>query len=493
MSTLLLLTLSTAWAAGDTTATLPATSSPPVTTSGELRLLGSMYPDQVVDTDGTSVGQGFVLDSRLRAGIDWTPGNWKIGAEVDLLEGQLAGDVWDIPGVVDARDRHELGATKDGLFELRKASLEGQLGGVAVQAGLVTSHWGLGMVANDGAHDPVFGRTDFGDRVLRLRAATRPFDGGATPLTFVLAGDRVVEDDTAEWSPIDGGQAAWQGIFSTIWTGDQTVGIYGVYRHQTEEDGERVTEVGVVDLYGDAPISLGTWTLRLAAEAAAITGSTNRAQTYNARDQMIVQSGGVTGIVELTPEDPVFSAMVRGGWASGDSDPDDDTTHDFTFDRDFDVGMVLFDELMGAVEANTHAQLLDPSNSGSPPEGVDAIVTEGAFRRAAFVQPVLGVQPIDWLGLKAGATISWGTAPPSQAFYTYRNGGVPVNHLNVATEGYALGTELNWALTVGDVGLAALGDELAPALVVQGGHLLASQNLGGDTVTMLTATGRVRW
>lgn len=494
MSALLLLATA-AWAqdAGPASVPAPPDRPPAFTTDGELRLLGSMYPDVVVDDEGTSTGGGFVLDSRLRGGLTWQRDAWKVGAELDLVEGQLAGDPWDLSGGVDARGRHELDALDDGLVELRRAYVEGRVGLVGIQAGLVTSHWGLGMVANDGAHDPWFGRADFGDRVLRLRLATRPLDGGQTPLTFVLAGDRVVEDDTAEWNPLEGGQAAWQGIGSVLWQGDQTVGLYGVYRNQTETDGERTTEVGVLDLYGDAPIALGAWTLRLAIEAAAIAGSTDRTQTYNAREGLSVSSGGVTGLATLSPEGDKLLCVLRGGWASGDGDPDDDGSHDFAFDRDFDAGMVLYDEVQGAIEAQTHAQLLDPGNSGGPPEGVDALVTEGAFRRAAFVQPLVGGKPLSWLDLRAGVAVSWATAPPSQAFLTYRNGGVPVNHLGQPTSGYALGTELDWAVKVGDVDMEVGRDALRPALLVQGGHLLAADNLGGGTVTLVTATGRLRW
>ena len=48
--------------------------------------------------------------------------------------------------------------------------------------------------------------------------ARRQMSGFGGMLTFVLAADRVIEDDTAKWSPLDGGQVARQGIVSVIWT-----------------------------------------------------------------------------------------------------------------------------------------------------------------------------------------------------------------------------------------------------------------------------------
>ena len=466
---------------------------PALTTDGELRLIGSSYPDTPLDPDGGTTGQGYSLDSRLRGSLDYKRERWKLGAEVDLFDGQLSGDVWDIEGEEDARHRWEHSATGQDLFAVRRAALEGRLGVVGVQLGLVTSHWGLGMVANDGAHDPVFGRNDFGDRVARVRVAARPLKGGKTPLTFILAGDRVIEDDTAEWSPFRGGQAAWQGIASVLWTGDQTLGIYGVYRNQREADGERLTEAGVLDLYADAPVAVGDLTLRLAAEAAGITGHTSRSQSYNARDGLKLLSAGATGLASLSPEDERWNALLRVGWGSGDGDPDDGASHDFSFDRDFDVGMVLFREVQGAIDANTYAQLNDPALSGGPPEGAELLVGEGAVKRAAFVQAAVGAKALDWLALKAGCAISWSTAPNSQAFYTFRNGGIPVNQLNEPLKGYALGTEFDWAVTVGDLPAKLGSDALRPAIVLQGGHLLASKNLGGGASTLIMATGRLRW
>ena len=52
------------------------------------------------------------------------------------------------------------------------------------------------------------------------------------------------------------------------------------------------------------------------------------------------------------------------GYASGDADPADDQLNDFTFDRNHGVGMVLFDEVQGAIEAATHQNLINPEHVG---------------------------------------------------------------------------------------------------------------------------------
>ena len=466
---------------------------------GELRLLASLPPrDLQLDTEGTMLGQDFVLDSRLRTGLAYGSGGFRAVLEGDLFEGQLAGDEWDVPGEEDARDRHRMGVGTGEDFDLRKAFVKARFGFFGVQAGVSTSHWGLGMLANDGNRDPVFGRNDFGDRVIRLQVASRPFGKGEVPLTISLAGDRVIEDEFSHWTPFneeDKGGKAWQGIGAVLWQPEDgaTLGVYGVHRRQTESDDERQTIITALDAYADWTTELDGWSLRLAGEGATLLGSTSRALTYNYRDELRVRCGGLTGLVELNPHDLPLRGLFRGGWASGDGNPDNDVVNDFAYDRDFDAGMVAHDELGGAVDAAAYDQIGRPDNSGGAPEGADAIVREGAFIHAVFLQPVLIVDAMDWLELRAGTTLHWATAPIAQPFATTRNGGVPANFLGTPTEGYAMGPELNWAVEVGDVVVGPKKMGLKPAFLLQGGHLLASENLGGETVSLVTATGRLRW
>ncbi len=464
------------------------------TTSGEARLIASLPPATLtVDDEGHTLGQSMVLDSRLRTGFGFTWKGFEARTEWDLFDGQIAGDAWDIRGSEDARHRESLDLlARPDAFTARRLSLGGRVGPVALEGGLVTSRWGLGMLANDGAVDPEFGRSDFGDRVIRLRAATRPIAGES--VTLVVAGDRVVEDELAEWSPLEGGEEAWQALASLIFGERESgrAGLYYVYRNQTELDGVRTTEAHIYDAYGELPVATARADIRFAAEGAGIFGTTSRGQSYSSREGLVVKSAGFTGIAEAKLKALPLRAALRAGWASGDADPDDGQSNDFAFDRDFDAGSVLFDELIGAVDAAAYAQLEDSAHSGGAPDGAEAIVAEGAFRHAAFLQPVVEVTPKPWLSVKAGVMFAWNTKPVQQVFTTARNGGVPTNHLGEATEGYDLGTEIDWAIKLGDLPLKQTW-HLQPALLLQGGHLLAAPNLGGETVTVLSAAVRTRW
>lgn len=450
---------------------------------GEIRYIGGGVTDFAVDNEGTTLGQGFVVDQRFRIGLDGTIGSITLGTEWDLFTGQIAGDTWDIPGDIDERDRGQSTVlTWDG-FVPRKAAVVWEADVFKLQAGLMTSDWGLGLLSNNGARKPLFGRNEFGDRVIRLIASTqvknRP-GGEGLPLFLAGAFDLVVEDEIAKLAD---GQQATQGTVSVLYAdpAGRKVGLYGVYRNQWERDQDRTTSAWIVDVYGDVPVPIGDsgWRLRFAAEVAAIFGKTDRVLTYNNTDGIAVSSIGMAGIVEANSPNDLASIMVRTGYASADGNPDDGGTHDFAFDRDFDVGMILFDDVMGGVEAATHNLLTDPQYAGQPPDGVDALVTEGAFRRAAFLQPVVVVKPIDLLEIRAGFVSSWSTGPVSQPFYSYRNGGVPMNHHGEVAEGRYLGTEVDWAIGIGQpvkVGKAAF----APLGEIQGGHLVLGDVLSGD-------------
>ncbi len=172
------------------------------------RAILTLPTDFALDAEGRTAEWGPAVDTRLRLGATASAGKVRGAVEADVLSGVIAGDTWAL-SPLDERDRHVRDALElDGITP-RRLTLGVRLPWLDVEAGLTTSQWGLGMVANDGTADPVFGRTDFGDRVLRLRLATAPIRGGDYPLYVLLAGDRVVADDLAVWAE---GDAAWQGV-----------------------------------------------------------------------------------------------------------------------------------------------------------------------------------------------------------------------------------------------------------------------------------------
>jgi hypothetical protein len=335
-------------------------------------------------------------------------------------------------------------------------------------------------VANNGATDPLFGRVDGGDTVLRLKLATMPL-GAERPLIVVANADRVYADDLASW--LDG-QAAYQGSLAALWRGNMELGAYVVYRRQRELDRRLLTSVGVLDIYGSIPLVQGDTTVSLGWEAASIHGTTSRAASYNATDGLGVQNAG--GLGELKVERGPVWGVLRGGYATGDGNPYDESTHDFVADPNMNVGFVLYDEVLGTIDARAFQQLDDPGNIGEPPGGADTIVAEGAWRRSVFAQPVVAWSgPVD---IRLGAVVAWGTSPYAQPFTSGRAGGNPTTHLNQAWSGsYHLGTEFDWA-----VAWSRSNDKGAVDLMAQGGYALPGDALGMDEKVVMLHTLQLR-
>jgi len=426
-----------------------------------------------VDTEGTQGGQKPHIDMRQKLGAVFKSGDVAVHFALGGQPDQLWGSTWNVPGTIDERNRHTKGLN---FPDLRKLSLVANLAPFQIETGLTTAHWGLGMMANDGEHEPFFGHTEFGDRVVRARLTTKP--SRESDWYFTAAWDRVLQDDLTldarkQWTT--------QAIFSALWRRDvNQAGVNGIIRRQDEMVQDRTTHVTAIDAFTEVtiPVSEGV-NFHLGAEVAGITGKTNRTTTYNSPDRLHILASGATAVGMFGFLEESLQLGVSAGYASGDGDPNDDTIHDFTFDRNFGVGMVLFDEVMGAIDAAHHTIVTRPQYAGQPPDGIEASVHEGAFRRASYLQPRFEYSPISQVRLRGGVLLAWATAPISHGFYTHRNGGTPVNHLGQPTEGYGLGTEYDWSIQI-----QPFPDSETifskTRLSLQGGHAILDSNMGGE-------------
>ena len=108
---------------------------------------------------------GLTFDSRLRTTTGIQLENWSILAGGDLFHGNFAGSPWDIGENEHRYHPESIGILDADDFLLRSLQVQGGTKKIIVQSGVTTSHWGLGLVANDGNHRQTFGRQDYGDRV----------------------------------------------------------------------------------------------------------------------------------------------------------------------------------------------------------------------------------------------------------------------------------------------------------------------------------------
>jgi hypothetical protein len=463
------------------------------------RMWATGVSDFAVDAEGNSIAgdaDQLVL-IRSRARMAWTERSQSgliVGVELDALAGPIGMQTWSVPDSPDERQRNQgMNLARDAVT-MRKLSVMDKKDHALWEVGLTTSNWGLGMVANDGSADPLFGNAEFGDRVLRARYTYMPFGGQRDfllPVYLTAALDQVVADDMAQiWE----GQWANQAILSAYMGRGSLfgTGLYTAFRHQRELEAKRVTNAGIADWFFRLPIPVRKHSiLVLGIEAASIFGRTDRSTSYNATDGLWISSQGMAIESQLIFLKSGQSLHLRGGWASADQNPDDAWSKDFSFDRNYGVGMVLFDEFLGAIEGATYALLADPEHSGSPPDGVEAITTEGAFRRGSYIQGAhtwKGKGVLKGLRTKVGGMVARSNAPITQPFYTFRAGGQSTSHHNLATSGQLLGTELDWGLEY-----SRAVRERQVRCKVEGGHLWLSEDLAGEgsnrvDLVMLTAS-----
>ncbi len=307
------------------------------------------------------------------------------------------------------------------------------------RVGQQASHWGMGILANDGDHPTMFGDYARGAIVERILYAVPPL-GKGTPLLVALAGDLVFKDNTADLLGDDvakhprSGDRAFQGVGAIAYrTKAYELGVYGVYRHQ-ERDAKAVLtpfteklEVGSFDITGKAnrPIPGTRAWLYGEMEAAMLFGSTTYVRggyragldaTRPAVPEKIQSYGAVAriGVVREAREGRArwgdLVAELEWGWASGDANPSDGVTRRFTMDPNHNVGLVLFDHVLAWKTARAATIAQDPSIVARATPGLDLLPSKGGVFGATYLNPRFVARPRPWLDLKAGVLIAQTTA-----------------------------------------------------------------------------------
>ncbi|MBK6513465.1 MAG: hypothetical protein IPM79_05455 [Polyangiaceae bacterium] len=329
------------------------------------------------------------------------------------------------------------------------------------RVGQQTSHWGQGILANDGNHPTMFGDTIRGAIVERLLFATSPM-GKGTPLLVVVAGDFVFEDNTADVlgnSPDQPtGDLAGQAVAAIVWREDWAeLGMYGVYRHQQREltsgvnPYEESLDVGVIDLAGKIRGKVpGASAYAYAhGEAALVFGRTSYLRTSYVNqldptaelaDEGVLTFGASTtfGFVHVKQNDKErwgdLVAELEWGYASGDADPLDGQTRRFTFDTSHNVGLVLFDHVLGWKTARAATIAQDPRIVARPSAGLQLLPSNGGVFGATFLNPRVIFRPVRMLDVKLGLLWAQATADVVDPYHVgalgdYRNydGGDPTS------------------------------------------------------------------
>ena len=374
------------------------------------------------------------------------------------------------------------------------------------------THWGMGILANDGDHPNLFGDYRHGNIVDEILFATKPL-GEKSPWVVALGGGYVFKDDIALSSR---GDRAWQAVAATyVESGMNRIGVYGVYRnqHRDRSSGDLFPytdkiEAGVVDIAGNWAIPIhtpGAAYLFGAGEIATIFGSTNalrtNEQTLAAQNIKLRSFGGamsagfVLGAHNPRPrkraaQAPMGSrpdlfgkvvAQVEVGYASGDADPThaDGVEKRFVFNANHKVGLILFDEVMRWQTARAAVAAQDPFLAGPrQAPGIELLPTNGGVAGAQYVNPTVTYRPMPNLDVKAGAVVAQTTADLVDPYRLVAQGR-SVNYRGGDTHRHDLGVELDAGTEV----RFALDYDMTLQLGAQGGVLFpggALADMAGD-------------
>ncbi len=332
---------------------------------------------------------------------------------------------------------------------------------MAVRAGLVRSSWGAGILANDGedrgfnADDGAFGFARSADRVLRLQLAWFPIQPerraaeGAEreppPLTVAVAGDMVMDDDTANWGD---GDRAFNGVAAVIGRYEGfDGGLYAVYRNQRHHEGG-TTSVAVFDVQARQEFAhTDTLTAWAQVEAAIVVGSSSYAQNpTKPGDFDIVTTGGV---VKLGVDVADFMGVMEVGAASGDDNPFDTKLRGFSFDREYRVGLLMFGEYMRRHTAIAAFNIADDTYRAVPPRGYERAATGGVVNGAIYVNPRVSYEIIEGLSVMAGYLYGSSEGYYTDPFATGLAGGTsagPGGALNAKELGHELDLGVDFEL-----------------------------------------------
>ncbi len=408
------------------------------------------------------------LMTRVRVTPELHLGNFGLIAEADTASGAIVG----IPSAQFVGTRVAYPSIV--ALELRKLYLEYKWHTGAFRVGQQTSNWGLGLLANDGNKDPEagdFGQQQFGNLTYRGLVAVRPFfsfGGQWRAIETVFAADLIVRDNLSEFSQ---GDRAFQGVVALRYVKDEenNIGVYAVYRNQrniNSLDGGKATDVFVVDIAAKWELlKRHNRVLKVGFEAVTINGTTTQARNENA-ELLGANQFGAAAKASYRVRNTTF--LFDWGFASGDQNPTDDQVQNFRFDRDFKVGLILFDQVMPYHSSRSATRAADPILTGRPAEGVELLGTASSITGAWYLFPRIKHALSPTFDLYAGPLFAFSTAALTDPFNTRISGGTSVNPFGVKAGGY-LGTEI-------DVGVQKRWhpvDELTLTVTGEGGMFLA--------------------
>ncbi len=229
---------------------------------------------------------------------------------------------------------------------------------VDLRFGRMGNHWGMGLLANDG--NDIY--SDFGDTVDRVQLLAR-FGPVQVSLAFDTFLEGWINDNDDIW-----GLTLAGGFLSDV----HSAGAYVHWRRMPSEKWDAL----YADLWGRTHLG----PLHFELEAVFQYGKGNA--TLQGVENMEVMAGGgaFRAGIEILP----IGGQVEIGLASGDKDLTDEKVHTFSFDRDHDIALLLFQETMPQFRDLT--ETLETNDLVAPTTG-NAVSNAFYFKAGPYIYP----------------------------------------------------------------------------------------------------------
>lgn len=428
-----------------------------LTVSAAGRAIGGSYAPFTVDTTGAKtsgepeVSTRMSLLATLQSGDSGGKLRFEGALGLDVARGTLMGKE-TLAGDQMPATTFDGFLPTDGWVGIRYGK------GFVARAGLMTSNWGLGLLANDGKsymdgrNRDWFVRSETGDRVLRALVLARPFaDSSSTLRGLILSAamDRVVADDVlmrktnkaTNLLDLNEEEVAMQGIFAArLFVTKQTwFGLYYVYRDQQHSDGKWL-KVHAVDLAAHVSSSVAGNPLLLRGEAVMITGDTNLSASPEFPEHTVKQAA-IAGQARL--DIGQMRVELDGAWLSGDNNFDDGNLTQFKADRNYQLGLLLFPRVLGAWSGRSRLTASNPDVVGYPNEDLERLGTGGAVTSTMAIFPKIGYAMPFGLDIYGGALFAFAPTAVADPFHSKTSGGGEARNAMNEPQGAQLGIELD--------------------------------------------------
>jgi hypothetical protein len=417
-------------------------------------------------------------------------------------------------------------------LRLNRVWLEFQVPVGQIRIGRMPSHWGMGILANDGNGLGEWGDQDQGTTFDRVMFATRPLtiynalahgDRSKTPLIFAFLYDKLVEDPVTGLDPPAIGDPSGPGDRYTVgpvsgkfearadtpplefladneddvneaigvllWndpnlnlnrmSDELTAGYYFIYRWQNSTD----SDVYINDLFWRFRTGLGDGLPSFVTEGEAVhIGGTSRAISLaggcgeQVCDKSEANIWGAVGSVGLTGEQERWSTELELGWSSGDGRLiGNDNLTVRALHPDYRVGLLMYQVAIAAQTANNLGEELRP------------LWSRGGVWNAKHIWPQVRYTIIPGLELHGAFLLAWADELNRTVYANERSDG----STSCGFEGDCfLGWEADLAVRVkwGENDLMHWDTE---AGVMQAGDALAGSELGLSEEWLWTVQSRI--